>query len=356
MECYITYTASHLPGSAVDNDSIQQFLGTLDGEEEVREKILKLNGIRLRHYAQDERQQPTNDVYGLASKAVQALGTSLEDVSYLATGTTYAPLSAPGCASLVHSRLSEAGVMTQPVEISSHAGICSSAAAGLVGAIRAVESGQHRTAISVGAEHASEVLKSSVIRPVDDRSEHEEIRNSRWFMSVFLRFMLSDGAGACVLASEPTARGASLRVNWTSSLSLANGAPLCMKLDNANGLLTQDLSVLNAHLFKSADRALCHAMERFDDRLDNYAMTLPHLSSFFFQRRMERVVSRYCENSPRFWTNLATAGNTGAASIYVMLDEYLRTQPIADGDRILLFVPESGQFNFVFVSLTAVVL
>ena len=38
-----------------------------------------------------------------------------------------------------------------------------------------------------------------------------------------------------------------------------------------------------------------------------------------------------------------------------MLDDFTRTRPPADGDRILLFVPESGQFNFVLISLTAIV-
>jgi 3-oxoacyl-[acyl-carrier-protein] synthase-3 len=37
-----------------------------------------------------------------------------------------------------------------------------------------------------------------------------------------------------------------------------------------------------------------------------------------------------------------------------MLDEYLKTKPVAAGDRLLLFVPESGQFNFVLISLTVV--
>jgi 3-oxoacyl-[acyl-carrier-protein] synthase-3 len=37
-----------------------------------------------------------------------------------------------------------------------------------------------------------------------------------------------------------------------------------------------------------------------------------------------------------------------------MLDEYLKTRPVASGDRILLFVPESGQFNYVLASLTVV--
>jgi 3-oxoacyl-[acyl-carrier-protein] synthase-3 len=37
-----------------------------------------------------------------------------------------------------------------------------------------------------------------------------------------------------------------------------------------------------------------------------------------------------------------------------MLDHYLQEHEVRDGERILLFIPESGQFNFVMISLTAV--
>jgi len=81
-----------------------------------------MNGIVRRHYAQDEQQQQTHDVYELGSRAVQACLT--EDieagaVSYLAAGTTYTPLAAPGFASILHHRLREFSRINHPVEISS---------------------------------------------------------------------------------------------------------------------------------------------------------------------------------------------------------------------------------------------
>jgi 3-oxoacyl-[acyl-carrier-protein] synthase-3 len=79
------------------------------------------------------------------------------------------------------------------------------------------------------------------------------------------------------------------------------------------------------------------------------------MSSYYFEPAVKKIIA---ELSPSrevpYWTNLRTAGNTGAASIYIMLDEYLKTRPVASGDRILLFVPESGQFNYVLASLTVV--
>lgn len=361
MPCYINQIASLLPGPPVENDDIQQYIGTLEGEAEIKDKVLSMNGIVRRHYAQDERQQQTHDVYDLGSQAATAClaeDNQSDDVTYLAAGTTYAPFSGPGFATLLHHRLRGCRRMNHPVEISSHAGICSSAVGAMVAAIRAVTLGDHSTALCIGAEHASEILKADVIQPIDDRDQSENPRESRWFMSVFLRFMLSDGAGAFLLRDRPNPDKLSLKVNWTHSMSFAHETTLCMTLENRTALLSQDVAVLSRHLVPCSHQLLTDAMTRHGDSLDSHKIILPHMSSFFFRRKMERTIAAHSDdrrNPTPYWTNLATAGNTGAASIYVMLDHYLQQHEVQDGDRILLFVPESGQFNFVLVSLTAVV-
>jgi 3-oxoacyl-[acyl-carrier-protein] synthase III len=359
-DCYLTATGGYLPGPPVPNDRIRAYLGTLEGESEVAQRVLAMNGIVERHYAQDESQRSTEDVYQLATRSAQAcLAEAMprNPVTFLAAGTTYSPLSAPGIASIVHHRLQAAALFSHPVEISSHAGICTSSAAALVAAVRSVRLGEHASALSIGAEHASEVLKSSAIRPIDDRAEHDDVRKSQWFMSVFLRFMLSDGAGAFLLERTPRPEGISLRVDWTHSSSFAHAGPLCMKLDNATRLLSQDVTVLSRYFYGFAREFVATALERHKEKLPSYRVVLPHMSSFFFQRRMEKILRELSPNAAQpvpYWTNLATAGNTGAASIYVMLDHYLRQHTLTSGDRLLLFIPESGQFNFVLVSLTAV--
>jgi 3-oxoacyl-[acyl-carrier-protein] synthase-3 len=358
MKCYITRTGSYLPGPAVDNEQITQFLGELLDEGDVKRSVLKMNGIISRHYAQTAMQAPTENVYQLAKHAVQKclLGEALDrPVTFLSGGTTYAPLSGPGIASQVHAISSDQSQLAQALEISSHSGICTSSAAAILHAVRAIKNQEHSTAIAFGAEHASEVLKSTAITPIDDRAEHAELRNSQWFMSVFLRFMLSDGAGAFLLSDRPNSSGVSLAVNWTHSLSMAHEAPLCMKLDNATGLLSQDIRILSRYLFPLAEKFVLAAFEKHQDSLSSYQWVLPHLSSFFFRRKFERLLEQLSlggEAVTPYWTNLATAGNTGAASIYIMLDEFLKAHSLRDGDRLLLFVPESGQFNFVLISLT----
>lgn len=365
MQCFITQTGSFLPGSPIENGEIEKYLGSLDGEENVKKTVLRMNGIERRHYAQDENQQPTFDVYQLACEAIvdclkmRTLDSpeSEASISCLTAGTTYAPLGGPGLCSILHDKLQSKRLINDAVEIGSHAGICTSAAAALVSSIRAVKAGEHRAALCVGTEHPSSALKAEAINPIDDRDQHADLRQSQWFMSVFLRFMLSDGAGAFLLEHEPKPKGVSLKVNWTHSRSFAHVAPLCMKLENQGVMLSQDISILAQHLVPTARKFTASAMKQNGDSLDTYKMVLPHLSSFFFRRKMERVMQEFSKTSDPvpYWTNLATAGNTGSASIYIMLDHFLRQNTIENGDRLLLFIPESGQFNYVMVSLTAVV-
>lgn len=357
MTAFITSTGSFLPGKPVDNASMAAFMGTLWGEEKVRRRVLKANGIRQRYYALDRRQNATHDVYQMAALAAEScLGSHGGEApfTYLSAGSTHTPLNGPGLSSMLHGELEERGLVDRPLEINSNAGICTSAAQALVNACRAVGSGDHRTALCVGVEQASAVLKSRVIRPVYDLGQMvRDVRKSKWFMSVFLRSMLSDGAGAFLVQDEPGGEGPSFEVCWTHSRSFANEAPLCMKLETRNGLLSQDVGVLAQHMKPCIEKVMTEALEAHDDDLRGYRVILPHLSSYFFRRYMYDVFRRLSGEGGgiEYWTNLDTKGNTGSASIFIILDEYRRTHELAAGDRLLLFIPESGRFNFVVVSL-----
>jgi 3-oxoacyl-[acyl-carrier-protein] synthase-3 len=56
----------------------------------------------------------------------------------------------------------------------------------------------------------------------------------------------------------------------------------------------------------------------------------------------------------KWFTNLYTRGNTGAASILIMLDEFLRDHSLEVGQRILCMVPESGRFNTAYMQFTVI--
>lgn len=358
-DCYITSTGSYLPGAPVDNERIGQYLGKVIGEGPVRRRILKANGIRTRHYALDKKQNATHSVYELAAEAVKDClpqDRNSLSIDYLSAGSTHTPLLAPGLSSLVHDQLSKDEVVSHALEINSNSGICSSGAQALVNAARAVKLGDAEAALCVGVEQSSVGLKSKAFRPTYDiPAIFRDVKTSKWFMSVFLRFMLSDGAGAFLLEQQPQAQRLSLKVNWTYSRSFANQAPLCMQLQSSPIVLSQDVTILAKYMAPLSEKALEGALREYGEMLGNYTMLLPHMSSYYFEPTVKKIIARLSPHRDvPYWTNLRTAGNTGAASIFIMLDEYLKTQPVAADDRILLFVPESGQFNYVLISLTVV--
>jgi 3-oxoacyl-[acyl-carrier-protein] synthase-3 len=83
---------------------------------------------------------------------------------------------------------------------------------------------------------------------------------------------------------------------------------------------------------------------------------LCHYSSEHFRPEIHKLLEAAGLAIPRerWFTNLSTKGNTGAASIFVMLEECWRTGRFRPGDRILLMVPESGRFTVAFAHLTCV--
>ena len=361
MACFISHSGVFLPGDPVGNDDIEKYMGKIWFESKIKSKILAANKIKERYYALDQSQNPTHDAYDMALEAIRECLKDLDDksgISYLSSGTTKAPLIGPGMGSILHGRLSEEKIITQPLEINSNSGICTSAAQALVNAYRAVEYDGHKKALCVGSENPTEILRSSVLKPPYDLVQmYKEIKESKWFMTVFLRFMLSDGAGAFLLQNEAAEGKINYKVDWTFSQSFANQAPLCMKLESKNMLLSQDIRILSKNLGPCVSEFINNAMARHDENLSNYDCLLPHISSYFFIRTLKNVLRQQLDKKdqePEYWTNLDTKGNTGSASIFIMLDEYTKTRNPQPGSRVLLFVPESGQFNFVLVSLTVV--
>ena len=131
--------------------------------------------------------------------------SSFSRLSLVVRKAVVAPLLAPGVSSLLHDQLSKNKVIGHSLEINSNSGICSSGAQAIVNAARAVKSGDAHAAICVGVEQSSIGLKSKAFRTVYDfPAMLRDVRSSQWFMSVFLRFMLSDGAGAFLLEGQPT--------------------------------------------------------------------------------------------------------------------------------------------------------
>ena len=275
-----------MPNQPVDNENMKQYLGKVFGENRVRQKILKANGIETRHYALDKDQNETHNLYEIASEAVKNCLPQDENplqIDYLSAGTTHAPLLAPGISSILHDQLSKDKLVNHSIEINSNSGICSSGAQAIVNAARAVKSGDARTAVCVGVEQSSSGLKSKAFRTIYDiPAIIKDVRASKWFMSVFLRFMLSDGAGAFLIEPQPRENSISLKIDWTYSRSFANQAPLCMQIPAKPMILSQNIKILAKYMEPLSKEAVEGAMCQHGEKLDNYRIVLPHMSSYYF--------------------------------------------------------------------------
>ena len=83
---------------------------------------------------------------------------------------------------------------------------------------------------------------------------------------------------------------------------------------------------------------------------------LCHYSSHHFRSRIYEMLERCGASVPyeKWYTNLYTRGNTGCASIMIMLDEFLRDGRALPGETLLCIVPESGRFNVAYMHMTVV--
>jgi 3-oxoacyl-[acyl-carrier-protein] synthase-3 len=357
-DAYITGTGAYLPGDPVDNEELKARFGALaPPDARLRDRTLAANGIRTRHYAVDEKGQTLILNEELAahaiSRALADRGHRLGAVRMLATGTTQGDCLVPGFASMVHGRLGGG-----PMELLSAAGVCASGMAAMRAAVSAVRLGEHPVAVAAGSELVS---RSLLTRPAGTPD------------TGFLRWTLSDGAGAVVVEPSPRPDGLSLRVDWMHLVSHAHEHPVCMSaglsdgrtvragstwLDSGAGepagipVLRQDMAALPALLELGVAEfdALVKA-GRIDPETEHI---LCHFSAEHFRGKLFGLLraAGYAPDEERWFTNLHTAGNTGAASIYVMLDA-VRPR-LQDGDRVLLVVPESGRFTLAFAHLTCV--
>jgi len=376
IDVFLTRTAAFLPFSPVSNEDIEEVLGRIGGKaSRARRLILRSNGIQSRHYAIDRATgQLAMTNAQLTASAIRGLGDDIGSVDCLATGTSLPDQLMPNHAVMVHGELG-----WPRLEVVACAGICLAGTAALKHAWLSVRSGDARRAVATGSELASAVMRGSRFEAeLEHKLEALQERPELAFEKDFLRWMLSDGAGAVLLEREP--RGPlSLRIDWIDLSSAAHELPVCMYAGadkNAEGGLDgwartasadwhrdstfavkQDVRLLNDNIVRATlAEPLAAVIEKRGLKAQDIDWFLPHLSSNYFVEPVSRCLDDMGFSIPRerWFSNLARKGNTGSASPYIMLDELFRSGRIQSGQKLLMFVPESGRFSSGFIYMEAV--
>ena len=374
---YITRLSKFLPNDPVPNDQMEKYLGLVDGTpSKAKPIILRNNQIKTRYYALDDQGNSTHSNTEITVEAIKGLFDAdfgAENIDLLSCGTTSPDQLLPSHTSMVHGKL-----MEKPVEILSPAGSCCTGTHALHYAYLSVLAGEKQRAVCAGSEKFSSWMLAKNFKKEPDKRAEIENKPIVAFEKDFLRWMLSDGAGAALLSPEPNKKGLSLRIDWIESLSFANQLETCMysggeKTDDGDFKgwkdyetedvfektlfsLRQDVTLLGEYIVPVGTAFFDDIAKRRNVDVKSIDWFLPHLSSEYFRKRIEDELIKY--NIPiaqeKWFTNLTRLGNVGAASIYFMLEELFNSDKLKKGDTILCMVPESARFSYVYIMLTAV--
>ena len=377
QEVYITKTSSYLPNEVVINDEIEDFLGFINNKKsKSKALVLRSNKIAERYYAIDKNGKATHTNYELVAEAIRELfkdyPEEIKEVDLLSCGTSSPDQLMPSHGVMVHGSLPE----MESIEVTSPSGNCCSGMHALKYAFMALKLGDKKKAVCTGSERLSRVMQAEQFEAeIQELSKLEE-NPYLAFDKDFLRWMLSDGAGAFLLESKPNENELSLRIDWMEAVSFANNEETCMymgcdKMEDGSVKsymeynpeeikkksifsIKQDTKLLSKKIVELSFEKLPEILTKHKVKHTNIDHFLVHMSSFFFESKISKLWEELDMPMPKekWFTNLATKGNVGAGSIYLMVDELLKSGKLKKGETLFLVVPESSRFSYVYCHLT----
>jgi 3-oxoacyl-[acyl-carrier-protein] synthase III len=303
----IVGTGSYLPETIMTNQDFERIVETSD------EWIVSRTGIRERHVV--SKGEATSDLAARAGRiAMERAGVSAEDVDMLYLGTTSPDYIMPSTACITQAKL---GLKCPAIDMMA---ACSSFIYALQAGAASIESGRADTVLVIGAE--------ALTRLVD-------------FTDRGTCVLFGDGAGAVVLraSEEPGVEAIVLGADGTGAEQLiipAGGSanPVTVEAVEAHD---QYVKMNGSEVFKFAvrviPRATKEALAKSGHDLSELRWLVPHQAN---QRIIATIEERLGLDDEHVYMNLATTGNTSAASIPLALDDLYTSGRLAPGDLLAL--------------------
>jgi len=374
---YITDTSIFMPNDPVPSEEMEEYLGYINDKPSKSKKIvLRNNGIKTRYYALTKQHKATHTNAQMTALAVKALfqdhPEKIKDIEVLSCGTSSPDQMMPSHGVMVHGWLPEA----ESIEVVSPSGVCCAGMHAFKYAYMAVKTGDVHLAVATGSERFSASLVSHVF---EEEAQKLKALNENPFIAFdkeFLRWMLSDGAAAFLLSDQPNDKGISLRVEWIEGASYANEMETCMYMASekqpdgtlksyldyspeeiiSKSILSikQDIALLSNNIVPLGAKRIKEIFDKKGLNADDIDYFLPHMSSEFFKPKIFEQIALHGANIPyeKWFVNLSTMGNVGAASVYLMVNELFHSGRLKKGEKILLLVPESSRFSYMYAMLT----
>ena len=374
---YITKTASLLPNSAVTNDEMEDFLGIINNKSSrSKAMVLRNNKIKQRYYALKKGGETTHSNAQLTSFAIKNLFDNnlklIKEVDLLCCGTSSPDQIMPSHGLMVHGCLPE----MKSIEVITPSGNCCAGMHALKYAYLSLSSGDKNKAVCAGSERISQMLKSQYFE--QEINYLNDLKSDAYlsFEKDFLRWMLSDGAGAFLLENKCPVDKQSLKIEWIETVSFANTEETCMYMgaekmkdgtlkgfseyspqdvaDQSILSIKQDSKLLSNKIIELGFNKIPDIFKKHNITGEEIDYFLVHMSSYFFEDKIAQYFEKIGINLPKekWFNTLSKIGNVGAGSIYLMVDELMKSGNLKKGNRLLLIVPESARFSYAYSLLT----
>ena len=375
MNVYITKASKYLPNKPIGNEQMETFLGLINqNASKARRLVLRNNGILKRYYALDEQGNPTHNNAQLTALAVQNLldgEVPWDTIEVLSCGTSTPDVLLPSHTAMVHGILGG-----HSVELNASSGVCNSGMNALKFGYLSVKAGNSANAVCTGSERVSAWLRADKYENEVQLLAELEAHPAIAFKKDFLRFMLSDGAGAFLLENKP--REGALQIEWMDAYSYAHELEACMYaggdklpdgslkawseypaeawLSESIFAIKQDVKLLNENILLKGAESMRATLDKHQLSADDITYFLPHISSCYFKERLYEALKIVGIDLPleRWFINLPEVGNVGSASAYLLLEALMHSGKLKTGDTVLLSVPESGRFSYSYAFLKVV--
>ncbi|CAM8816712.1 beta-ketoacyl-ACP synthase III [Burkholderia pseudomallei] len=301
-------TGSYLPPDRVTNQELADRLAK-DGIATSDEWIVARTGIRARHFAAPD--VTTSDLALVAAqRAIEAADVDPQSIDLIIVATSTPDFVFPSTACLLQNKL---GIKNGGAAFDVQA-VCSGFAYALATADSFIRTGQHRTALVIGAETFSRILD---------------------FKDRTTCVLFGDGAGAVVLSAseEPGILGSALHADGSYSNILCTPGNVNRGVIAGSAFLHMDGQAVFKLAVNVLEKVAVEALSKAELASEQVDWLIPHQANI-------RIMTSTCRKlglpQERMIVTVDEHGNTSAASIPLALDVAVRDGRIKRGQHVLI--------------------
>lgn len=301
-------TGSYLPPGRVTNQALADRLAER-GIETSDEWIVARTGIHARHFADPD--VTTSDLALIAAqRAIESADIDPQTIDLIVVATSTPDFVFPSVACLLQDKLQiKNGGAAFDIQA-----VCSGFAYAVATVDALIRSGQHRTALIVGAETFSRILDF----------------NDRTTCVLF-----GDGAGAVILqaSEEPGVVASALHADGSYANILCTPGHVNGGIVAGSAFLHMDGQAVFKLAVNVLEKVALEALKKADMSPDQVDWLIPHQANI-------RIMSHTCRKlglpQERMVVTVGEHGNTSAASIPLAFDLAVRDGRIKRGQNVLI--------------------